>query len=143
MNLRVLVVDDSMIMRKNIRKMLEELGHTVITEAKNGEDAVISYTQSLPDLVTMDITMPVVDGIEATRLIKASYPDALIIMITSHGQENLVIDAIKAGAKGYILKPLTQVKIDTEILKLFKNKKITSETDDSYDLDLFDDDFLM
>jgi len=148
MNLRVLVVDDSMIMRRKIKIMLEDLGHTVIYEAKNGEDALLSYAQKMPDFVTMDITMPEVDGIEATKNIIESFPRAKIIMVTSHGQENLVIKAIKAGAKGYILKPLKEEKIAIEIEKLFKNnenkeKEIDLLNDDLFNDDIFSDDFFI
>ena len=147
MNLKVLVADDSMIMRRKIKIMLEELGHTVIYEAKNGDDAILGYAQKMPDLVTMDITMPEVDGVEATYNIVKSFPRAKIIMITSHGQENLVISAIKAGAKGYLLKPIAEEKFALEIEKLFKNKFEENKTKEKkIDLDkeqALEDDFSM
>ena len=121
--LNVLVVDDSMIMRKNVKKIMDELGHHVTGEAANGEDAIFLASEFLPQLVTMDITMPGMGGIEATKILKKKYPDLKIVMITSHGQENLVRDAIKNGAKGFILKPITQEKIEEIISKLFKNSK--------------------
>jgi two-component system chemotaxis response regulator CheY len=73
-----------------------------------------------PDLVTMDITMPEMDGIEATRAIMKDFPDAKIVMVTSHGQEKMVLDALKAGAKGYVLKPFQDHKVYEAIQKACK-----------------------
>lgn len=103
--LRILVVDDSLLAIKKAKAVLEELGHEVVASCKNGAEAVASYAEARPDLVTMDITMPDTDGIQATRQIVAQDPDALVVMVTSHGQEQMVMDAIEAGAKGYVLKP--------------------------------------
>ena len=91
--------------------MLEDLGHCVVGNANTGERAIEAYRAHVPDLVTMDITMPDMDGIEATRRIIDEFPKANIIMVTSHGQERMVIDALGAGAKGYVLKPLHQDKV--------------------------------
>jgi len=117
---KILIVDDSLIMRQSIKNKLEELGHTVIGEASTGAEAIKLYDEVEPDIVTMDITMPHIDGIQATQILKNNFPNAKIIMITSHGQENLVRQAIKAGAKSYILKPVTRNKLEQIILKLSK-----------------------
>ena len=117
--LNILVVDDSLIIRKNLRRMLEELGHKVVAEAKNGIEAIAMYKKSLPALVTMDITMPEMDGIEVVKLIRAECQDAKIIMITSHGQEEKVIDSVRAGASGYLLKPITIDRLVAAIGKVF------------------------
>ncbi len=109
--LRIMVVDDSNITTKKLGKMLEELGHDVVHTANTGSQAVDDYASVKPDLVTMDITMPDMDGIEATKRILAQDKDALIVMITSHGQEQMVIEAIEAGAKGYVLKPVNKEKL--------------------------------
>ena len=109
-SLNVMVVDDSPITIKKMSKILEELGHKVVDSCKTGRDAVERYTDIKPDLITMDITMPDMDGITATQQIMAKNPDALIMMVTSHGQQAMVLDAIKAGAKGYLLKP---IKLDS------------------------------
>ena len=119
MKLNVLVVDDSMIIRRNIRKIFEEVGHNIVAEGKNGIEACSQYKSYIPDLVTMDITMPDMDGITAVKKIVEDYPNAKIVMITSHGQENMVIDAVKAGAKGYILKPLSKDKILESVEAIF------------------------
>ncbi len=117
--LNILLVDDSLIIRRSLRKIFEDVGHTIVNEAKDGMDGYVKYQKHLPDLVTMDITMPDMDGITSVKKIIAEYPQAKIIMITSHGQENMVIDAIKAGAKGYILKPLNKDKILEIIESIF------------------------
>lgn len=114
-SLQVLVVDDSLITVKKLAGMLSLLGHKVVMSAGTGKEALAAYESCRPDLVTMDITMPDMDGIEATRLIRARFPDALIIMITSHGQEKMVLDALKAGAKGYLIKPFRQEKMQEAI----------------------------
>lgn len=117
--LKILVVDDSMIIRRNLRKMIEALGHTVIAEAKNGQEAISAYGEHQPDLVTMDITMPELDGIEATRAICKENPQAKVVMITSHGQEDKVIESVQAGASGYLLKPFDEERLLAAIAKLF------------------------
>lgn len=117
--LNIMVVDDSSIIRKILTTELEKMGHTVVTQAKDGKEAIELYKQYIPDLVTMDITMPIKNGIEASKQIKKQYKDAKIVMITSHGEEKLVMDAISNGARGYILKPITQEKIQSAISKIF------------------------
>jgi two-component system chemotaxis response regulator CheY len=116
--LNIMVVDDSMIIRKGLTTILKELGFNVVGEAGTGAEAVALYDMLKPDLVTMDITMPVMTGNEALKRIKAKHPDAKIIMITSHGEEQLVMEAILAGAKGYVLKPITQEKLRVSLCKV-------------------------
>lgn len=117
----IMVVDDSALTAKRLVAMLEQLGHEVGKICKTGLEAVqiIEYMTnkglSIPDIITMDITMPDMDGIAATRSILAMQPKALIIMVTSHGQEQMVIDAIAAGAKGYVLKPIKLEKLRDSI----------------------------
>ncbi len=121
--LNIMIVDDSTIIRKTLQMKLEELGYTVVAQAKSGKEAVSMYGEVVPDLVTMDITMPIMNGIEALKLIKKSYKDAKIIMVTSHGEERLVMDAITHGAKGYILKPITQEKLSEAICRVYPECK--------------------
>ncbi|MEA1954951.1 MAG: response regulator [Campylobacterota bacterium] len=118
--LNVMVVDDSIMIRRILSKKLEEMGHTVVAQAKSGQEAVSMYEEYKPDLVTMDITMPLMNGIEALSKIKAEFNEANIVMVTSHGEEELVMDAISKGTKGYILKPINSEKIATVISKIFK-----------------------
>jgi two-component system chemotaxis response regulator CheY len=116
--LKVLIVDDSLIAVKKLTMMLEGLGHQVVGTAGTGAKAVEAYRASNPDLVTMDITMPDMDGVQATASIIAEFPSANIIMVTSHGQERMVIDSLDAGAKGYVLKPVRVEKLSDMIDKV-------------------------
>jgi len=106
-----MVVDDSWITIKKLTLMLETLGHTVVKKCRHGGDAVESFPTVKPDLVTMDITMPETNGIDATKSIIQDFPQAKIIMVTSHGHEGMVMDAINAGASGYVLKPFRSDKL--------------------------------
>ena len=133
--LKILVVDDSLIIRKKITKLAIELGHDVLYGAKNGQEAIEKYKELKPDLVTMDITMPDMDGIEAVKHIIGENSDAKIIMVTSHGQEDMVIKSIKAGAVGYMLKPVTKDKLANSIGEVF----IEYAVEDEDDLDILDD----
>jgi two-component system chemotaxis response regulator CheY len=117
--LKVLIVDDSLIIRNTLKKHFEALGYEVIGLAKTGQEALSMYNRFWPDLVTMDITMPFMNGVEALKEIKKDFPDAAIIMVTSHGEESLVMDAITNGAKGYILKPITREKIEDTLVNIF------------------------
>jgi len=106
-----MVVDDAAFMRLMIRNILEEAGHTVVCEAENGLEAVDKYKQFHPDLVTLDITMPVMEGLEALRQIRKYDPFAVVIMCSAMGQKPMVIDAIKMGAKDFIVKPVQQERV--------------------------------
>jgi len=101
---RILVVDDAAFMRMRLKNVLGDQGHEVI-EASNGVEAVALYEQQRPDLVLMDITMPEMDGLEALRAIRSKFPDAKVVMCSALGQERTVIEAIKSGAKDFIVKP--------------------------------------
>ena len=133
--LKIMIVDDSLIMRVNLVRSLEDLGHIVVNESDNGTSSIEAYKEHKPDLVTMDITMPDMDGITAVRRIKEIDEDAKIIMITSHGQEAMVMNALKSGAKGYILKPISPEKLREAIGKIFPELE-TKEDDE-----LLDDDY--
>ncbi|MBK7051177.1 MAG: response regulator [Rhodoferax sp.] len=119
-SLNILVVDDSPIITRKLTMMLELLGYKVVKTAATGTEAISAYRQCHPDVVTMDITMPEMDGIEATKRIMQEFPEARIVMVTSHGQEKMVIDALKAGAKGYVLKPFDGQKLYEAIEKACK-----------------------
>lgn len=119
-SLDILIVDDSPIITRKLGMMLEQLGYKVVRTAATGREAIAAYKAYRPDVVTMDITMPDMDGIEATRTIMSEFPEAKIVMVTSHGQEKMVLDALKAGAKGYVLKPFQQHKVYEAIQKACK-----------------------
>jgi two-component system chemotaxis response regulator CheY len=128
--LKVLIVDDSLIIRKKITKILETLGHQVVFGAQNGQEAIDAYNEHKPDLVTMDITMPDMDGITAVKHIMKSDSNAKIIMVTSHGQEDMVIKSIQAGAVGYMLKPISDEKVAGAIGEVFIEYAQNSDSDD-------------
>ena len=102
---RVLVVDDAAFMRMAIKRILNENGFEVIGEAENGAIAVEKYKELKPDIVTMDITMPEMTGIEALKEIKEFDPEAKVIMVSAMGQEGMVRETIMLGAKSFIIKP--------------------------------------
>lgn len=106
----VLIADDSEFMRNLLREILEE-DHTIVGEVENGVETVEVYKEETPDLVMMDIVMPIRDGIEATDDIKSSNPDANVIMCTSVGQEEKMKEAVRAGADGYITKPFQKPSV--------------------------------
>ena len=102
---RILLVDDAAFMRKVIKDTLSKAGYTDLHEAVDGADAVEKYNSLKPDLVIMDITMPNMDGLEALKAIRAADGNANVVMCSAMGQETMVIDAIRSGAKDFIVKP--------------------------------------
>lgn len=101
---KVLVVDDALFMRNKAAKLLKENGYEVV-EASNGAEAIDVYVKEKPDVVLMDITMPVLDGIGGVKGIKEKDPQAKVIMVTALGQRSMVLEAIRAGARDFIVKP--------------------------------------
>ncbi|SHI58529.1 two-component system, chemotaxis family, response regulator CheY [Clostridium amylolyticum] len=114
---KVLIVDDAAFMRMMIKDILEKNGFEVVGEASNGIKAVELYKKERPDVVTMDITMPDMDGIEAVKQIKAFDPSSRIIMCSAMGQQSMVMDAIRAGAKDFIVKPFQADRVLEAIRK--------------------------
>jgi Response regulator containing CheY-like receiver, AAA-type ATPase, and DNA-binding domains len=102
---RILVVDDAKFMRMMVRDTVEKAGHIVVGEGGNGNEAVELYKKERPDVVTLDITMPEKDGIEAVKEIIAFDPKANVVMVSAMGQQGMVMEAIKSGAKNFIVKP--------------------------------------
>ncbi|WP_138414815.1 response regulator [Aquibacillus sediminis] len=117
MGKRILIVDDAAFMRMMIKDILVKNGYEVVGEAQDGVQAVEKYEELTPDLVTLDITMPEKDGITALKEIKAINPDAKIIMCSAMGQQAMVIDAIQAGAKDFIVKPFQADRVIEAIQK--------------------------
>lgn len=111
MGKKVLIVDDAAFMRMMIKDILTKNGYEVVGEAENGQVAVEKFRDLRPDLVTMDITMPEMDGIAAVKEIKAQDPAARVIMCSAMGQQAMVIDAIQAGAKDFIVKPFQPERV--------------------------------
>lgn len=117
---RVLVVDDAAFMRMMIKDILLKNGFEIAGEAANGSESIIKYQETRPDLVTMDITMPEMDGITATREIKKNDPNARIIMVTAMGQQAMVLDAIQAGARDFIVKPFQEERVIDAVKKVLR-----------------------
>lgn len=107
----VVIVDDSALVRANLRDLIEGEGYTVVSEAVNGEDAVEMYKKYSPDLITLDITMPIKNGVDALKEIIAADPAAKVVMVTAAGQQRIVIDAIKLGAERFIMKPFSEKEV--------------------------------
>ncbi|MBN6188680.1 response regulator [Aneurinibacillus sp. BA2021] len=118
MSKRILIVDDASFMRMMIKGFLTKHGYTIADEAANGAEAVEKYKQVSPDLVTMDITMPEMDGIEAVKAIRQMDPNAKIIMCSAMGQQNMVVQAIQAGARDFIVKPFQEDRVIEAIKKV-------------------------
>ena len=107
----VLIVDDALFMRMMIKDILAKDGFEIVGEAENGVEAVKKFAELKPDLVTMDIVMPEMDGIEAVRNIIKTDPAAKVLMCSAMGQQPLVVEALEAGAKDFIIKPFQPAKV--------------------------------
>ncbi|MGX7023594.1 response regulator [Vagococcus hydrophili] len=101
----VLIVDDAVFMRMKLKDILEKNGYSVLGEAQNGLEAIEKYKTEKPDLVTMDITMPEMDGVEALKAIKEFDANAKVLMCSAMGQQSMVMEAIREGALDFIVKP--------------------------------------
>lgn len=117
---KVLIVDDAAFMRMIIRDVISKNGYQVVAEAENGAEAIELYGEHIPDLVIMDITMPVMDGIEAVRQIMKNDGNARIVMCSAMGQQSMVIESIKAGAKDFIVKPFQAERIVEALKKVME-----------------------
>ncbi|SDD18848.1 two-component system, chemotaxis family, response regulator CheY [Paenibacillus sp. UNCCL117] len=115
---KVLVVDDAAFMRAIIGGMIKDLGHEVVGEAENGLDALQKYSLLKPDFVTLDITMPEMDGVEALRNIMKHDSSAKVVMCSAMGQQSLVIEAIKLGAKDFLVKPIQKDRVYSSLQRL-------------------------
>jgi two-component system chemotaxis response regulator CheY len=118
----ILIVDDTIFMRTSLKKIVTEAGHTVVGEAGNGKDAYWKYKELKPDIVLMDITMPEVDGIDGLRHIKQDFPEAVVIMVSAMGQQDLVVEAIEGGAADFVVKPFTEDRVIAAINKVLQQK---------------------
>lgn len=125
----ILIVDDSHVMRKNLKTILSEAGHTIVAEAANGFQAYKEYRHHLPDLVTMDVTMPSMNGVDALKKIIYEFPDAKVVMVSITNSNKVILEAMQCGASNYILKPFTVEKVLNAINQTLKiNELVSSET---------------
>lgn len=118
----ILIVDDTQFMRHMLREIFERNGYNVVGEASNGEEAIKTYEKLLPDLTTLDITMPKMDGITALKTILGINPMAQIIMVSAMGSQENILAAVKAGAKDFVVKPFEEEKILQIAKFLLQNK---------------------
>lgn len=117
--MKILVTDDAKFMRMTLGNILRKMGHEIV-EAESGLDALKKYREYRPDLVTMDITMPEMDGVEAVKRIKEIDPSARIIMVSAMGQRDFVLQAIKNGAQDFIVKPFQENRVMEAVFKITK-----------------------
>lgn len=115
---RILIVDDAKFMRMTLSTILTKAGHEIVGEGENGRDAIRLYRELQPDLVTLDITMPEVSGIQAVKEIKNEFPNAKVIMCSAMGQQKMVVEAIESGAKDFIVKPFDASRVADAIEKI-------------------------
>ncbi|MBI1824018.1 MAG: response regulator [Nitrospirae bacterium] len=115
---RVLIVDDSGFVRKSLKNILEKLGCEVVGEAENGLTVLSRYKELKPDIVTIDMVMPHLSGINCLRLLKEIDPNVVAVMVTSVSSEETILDCIHEGVKSYILKPFDEEKIKEVMAKL-------------------------
>lgn len=113
-----LIVDDSRTSRKILRGILETAGYTVVGEATNGQEGYDKYVELQPDIVTMDITMPVLDGIGGLKKIHEAFPDAKVVMVTAAGQKNKMVEAVQNGASEFIPKPFDSEQLVATLKKV-------------------------
>lgn len=114
----ILIVDDASFMRMMLKNILTKHGYEIAGEAENGKVAVQKYKELSPDLVTMDITMPDMDGIQALKEIRAMAPQAKVVMCSAMGQQSMVIEAIQGGAKDFIVKPFNEDRVVEAVRKV-------------------------
>jgi two-component system chemotaxis response regulator CheY len=114
----IMITDDALFMRVMLKTILVGAGYSVSHEAGNGEEALNLYREHKPDLVLMDITMPVMDGLTAVKEIKKEFPDCNIVMCTALGQKNTVVEAIRSGAKDFIVKPFQAERVIESVQKI-------------------------
>lgn len=115
---KIMLVDDAAFMRMMLKNTLSQAGYSDLVEAEDGVKAVETYTAEKPDLVFMDITMPNKDGLETLKEIKAMDPGATIVMCSAMGQETMVMESIKSGAKDFIVKPFKPERVLSTVKKI-------------------------
>lgn len=115
---KIMIVDDSRTSRKILRGILESAGHEIVAEATNGQEGYDKYVELKPDMVTMDVTMPVLDGIEALKKIKGDFPDSKVVMVTAAGQKTKMVEAVQNGADEFVSKPFDAEQLKKVIEKV-------------------------
>lgn len=116
---KILVTDDAAFMRMMLKNILQKMGHEVI-EAVNGEDMLSKVSECNPDLVTLDITMPILDGLGALKRLRATDRETKVIMCTAMGQQSMVVDAVTCGASDFIVKPFEEARVMEAVSKVLR-----------------------
>ena len=111
LEMRVLITDDAAFMRMMLKDILAKNGHEVVAEAGDGIEMLQKYDETMPDIVTLDITMPNMDGLVALKELRKKHPNANVVMCSAMGQQSMVIDAIQSGAKDFIVKPFQAERV--------------------------------
>jgi len=124
---RILIVDDSLAMRMILRTILESAGHEVVAEAGDGMRAVIAYCKHKPDLVTMDMNMPGMGGLEAIEQLIQIDPEALILVVSALATKQMILDAMKLGAKNFLLKPFHENQIVSVVDMVLREYRLANK----------------
>lgn len=119
----IIVVDDSQFMRLILKEIITSMGHTVIAEAEDGYEAILKYSELRPDLVTMDINMPRMSGVSALKEIIKIDPSAKILICSALGQPSMITEAIRAGAKDFVVKPIKESRVIEAIHKIINDQQ--------------------
>lgn len=117
---KILIVDDSLFMRITLKNLLSENGHEIIGEAEDGYDAIDKYKKYQPDLVTMDITMPFLNGVDAAKEILKLYPEAKILIVSALGKKDDILDLLKIGIVDYLIKPINPERFLSTVNSIFE-----------------------
>jgi DNA-binding NarL/FixJ family response regulator len=124
--IRLLLADDHRMLREGLRRSMTDQGFEVVGEARDGDEAIRLAEELMPDVILMDVTMPEVDGVEATRQIKKGFPEIAIVMLTMHADQEVLAAAIRAGASGYLVKDCSTAEIATAIQTVVKGETALS-----------------
>ncbi len=131
---KIMIVDDSVVIREKLKIMLTKAGHEIVAEAGNGLQAALLYTRLKPDIVTMDITMPGVDGLEGIRRIREVEPTAQVVVVSAMGQRDVIVEALNSGAAGFILKPFDINKVLSVMQAVEERRRLGAAEDQSSQL---------
>lgn len=117
----IIVVDDSLFMRQILKELITGMGHVIIGEAEDGYEAVLKYSELRPDMITMDINMPKMSGVTALKEILKIDPEAKVLICSALGQQSMITESIRAGAKDFVVKPIQDERVMEAIKKILES----------------------